>query len=160
MSCWIVKPESIAKIANLISDVNYNTWSLSLPESVHYAFNYCKNSYRFFEPEKICKFLAIENYLAYDCRYKTKSEPDEIECYYLDCIEALSNNQVSAPVWENGKRTITSDHIQLFKTLQCYLYQVEDGAENNIYKSLAEFEKLYAFWIIANSDTYNSCKWE
>lgn len=161
MSSYIVKPENIAKIANFIASVNFNAWTFELPETVTRAFYTCRDSYGCLDAKKICKYLAIENYMAVDSLYKKNSTPEEIEAFYEECISCLKNNYTKSPDWEDGRRVILKKHLQLYKTLGNYIYQIDSDATCNgaIYKSLTDLYNAMARWIISNNELYQDCSW-
>lgn len=165
MSNLIVKPESIAKIADFIAFADYNTWSFSLPVAVHNAFRDCKKN-GFFQLDQLCKVLATENYKAVDCRYNhpesDELKPGDLESYIDDCFRLVADSFTPTPVWSEGHRIITADHIQLYKTLQCYLYQIDSDTtyQDDIYKALSELESKMSKWIVANMIEYKNANWE
>ena len=162
MSNYIVKPESIAKIANLITWANFNRWGLEKPNTLRWAFDYCINSDGFYKPDALCRSLAIMNYLAVDEMHKTSTPAVEIETYYNRCISLLDDNYTSCPEWKEGRRIIRPEHIQLFKTLQCYTYQIDCQCKSieDQYKALKDLENAMAAWIISNSNDYINANWE
>lgn len=162
MSNYIVKPESIAKIANLIKYANFNRWSLVMPESIHNAFYFCKDNDGFFDPAALCRALAQLNILAVDSRYNRNTDPDEIEAFYNECISLLDDNYTSCPEWVKGRRVIKPEHIQLYKTLQCYIYQIDSDTtyQGDCYNALCELSRLMAAWIVSNTEEYINANWE
>lgn len=162
MSNFIVKPESIAKISNFIAAVNYSMWSMNLPEETRKAFiHMCTDMDGYLDEKKLCKALAYENFLAVESRYKETADPDELLKYQDECIKALDTNYVYAPEWDS-RRILKPEHIQLYKTIQCFLYQIDsDGTyQDAIYKGIDALEKRYAKWIVANMAEYNVANWE
>lgn len=161
MSNYIVKPESIAKISNFIANVKYNTWSLDIPESLKNTLTYSFGIHSLDE-KKICRYLAHFNYMAVDDRYNKMTDAEKIIAYQDECVKALDDNYIYAPTWEDGRRKLTADHIQLYKTLQCFLYQVDSDITCNteLYKGLNDLVNIMARWIVANTIEYKNANWE
>jgi len=162
MSNYIVEPENIARVANFIAAVNFNMWTIERPEELEKALHYCKDKYGYIQPEKVCKALSILNYLAVDGRYKKDTSPEEIETYYNTCIEKLESNIVPAPSWKDGRRILSGEHYQLYRNIQCLVYQCDSDTtyKNELFKALKELQTVYAKWIVENLEDMQHTIWK
>lgn len=159
MSCWIVAENSVSAVANLVADVMnlglngtglYNQNGFELSE----AFKDCRKNDGWVSPEKVYEKLYMLNYAAYNGRYPTHQQEVDIPKfpnYYL----------WSKPGYKNGQYICEQKHFQMYKTLQCFIYQCNEDA-NNGNKTLEALEKLKSElceFLVTASDMYNQAKW-
>lgn len=166
MSNYIVKSESIGRIANFIevlANNGFNTFTLSLPEETRRALTLCVDKYGSMDAKKVARQLAIMNCLAVDNRYNKNMTVEEYEAYYLECEKATKreDTQILYPRWE-GRRVLTKEHMQLYKNIQCYNYQTDEDAtyKSDLFKGMKALENAFCSWIVSNSAEYNDCNWE
>lgn len=159
MSCWILRENSVSAVANLVADVMnlghngtglYNQYSFELSE----AFKDCRKSDGWVSPEKVYEKLYMLNYAAYNGRYpKSQEKVDipEFPNYYL----------WSKPEYKNGNYILEQRHFQMYKTLQCFIYQCNEDA-NNGSKTLEALQKLQSElcgFLVTENDMYKKAEW-
>jgi hypothetical protein len=93
------------------------------------------------------------NYLALNSRYN-----DDIEEVTTDNITFPQWDKAS---WQNGFWKMPKSRIQLFKTLQFFIYQCsEDKAiETPLYKALNNIKNDLMYTILSNTAEYESAIW-
>ena len=131
MSCFILKEEIIAGIAEYIkalNDIGYDFFGYSIPHSLNAALDL---GYRSTSENTIFKKLYAFNVQAFNGRYGDDFNCDDIEI--PKNYKTLFHPQEETPQpWE----------YQLLKHISCYLYQVSEDAtvNTNLYKALKELE--------------------
>lgn len=181
MSCMISSPDTIAMIANfiaLIGNTGANSFMLELPKETREAFKNCRDNYGYFEANKIARLLILENERAYCSRYKVAeqltdsnyfgfvcpwSDVLEIDFYNFERVKGNKENNFAFPAWVGGRYDVfTASYMQLFKSLQFYIYQVSEDATANgvVYKGLEALKNAVAVWLCENTELYNVAKWE
>ena len=161
MSCMVLSYESTAKLAHFITSLcehGFDYFGFSAPETLHKAFNDCRSN-----PVKAFEKLVRYNYLAYDGRYSNSERtifPDmpTVECpYHPRNFKSVDGNAD----FKEYYTVIEPWHYQLYKTLQCYTYQIAEDAtiDSDLYKALTELEKTIATFIVANQPDYVTAKW-
>lgn len=89
-----------------------------------------------------------------------------VEQRYPDCVR--NPNNLPGQVNEAGKHipyryrsTIPPRAVQLYKSIQCYLYQVNEGdaKEAPLYKHLQAYLDTLARSIVESSSDYNKANW-
>lgn len=157
MSCFIVNPRTLARIANYIcAHINngYNCTHLALDVSDEFKQLVCNSNGEASE-EKIYQELYKLNYKAYNTRYEGRHEPEEND---LDKFAEYDN----PPVGMYDHR-INANHYQMLKSMECYLYQCaeSDELENSIvYKTIQRFKNAIINKIVHSLPAYDAADWD
>lgn len=150
MSCFILKKEVIAGIAEYIrclNDNGYDYFGYSIPHSLNAALDL---GYRSTSENEIFKKLYAFNVKAYNNRYDDNYNCDEIEIPKE--FNTLYHPQEATPqLWE----------YQLLKTISCYIYQVSEEATCNtdLFKGLKELEMAITNHIVWRLPEMQATTW-
>lgn len=160
MSSFIMKPESMAYIAEFIaahinSGFNYTRLYNGLPhEFVQRVMIDGMAS-----AEMIYRHLYALNYSAFNKRYEGRYPDDLDTCnYFTDNFETF-DNRIDKP--STGK--MEKWHCQMLKSMRCYLYQCSEGAvfvQTDTYKAVEEMVKGLTDYIINKLPEYKEAEWE
>ena len=115
-----------------------------------------KETYRFPKREEMYRLLYQMNLDAYFARYGEKEEiPEMPEGKFIARMESATNKDG----YYYSK--VTEKHFQIYKTLQCYLYQCSEGnvPDRKLYKGIAELVKVTAIMLVGGTEEYNNAKW-
>ena len=150
MSCFVLKKEIIAGLADYIKTLNdfgYDYFGYSIPESLNKALDLGYKS----APEKdIFKKLYDFNVKAFNNRYEDNYDTGEVEMP-TEYPTLYHPREETPQPWE----------YQLLKTLACYIYQVsEEGTYNtDLYKALKELETTITTNIVWRMPEMNNATW-
>lgn len=157
MSCFIVNPRTLARIANYIcAHINngYNCTHLALDVSDEFKQLVCNSSGEASE-EKIYQELYNLNYKAYNTRYEGRHEPEDND---LDKFAEYDNPPVGM---YSGK--INANHYQMLKSMECYLYQCAESEElekSIVYKEIQRFKNAIMCKIVHSLPEYDAADWD
>lgn len=154
MSCFIMRAESINKLAGVVYDVvfGHNMYGIWTPDELRDVFNHKREV----SEEDIFKALYQLNVDAYKARYgETVEIPEKPEGHYFVKFEQA----VSDDGYAYSK--VTADHYQIYKTLECFLYQCSEGTvdEEPLFKGMVELKKAFASMIVSGTEEYNNADW-
>lgn len=161
MSCNVLEYTSIAALADFVTALcehGFNYFGFDAPNTLKVAFIDCKG-YK----NKAFEKLARYNHLAYDSRYNGASETSTIPD--MPTINAPYHPRNFETVEANGvkfQRTILEPwHYQLYKTLQCYIYNINEDATHNttLYRGLEQLEIEMAKFIVSHQPEYINAEW-
>ena len=146
MSAWMVNNETISKIANLIDTykvIGFNGFGFSFPDELIAEFS---NK----SAKEIFNDLAEMNKESLKQRYPYN---------YMELvgnIEFIKN----ADIYQLREKGLTY-HWQLLKSLQCYLYQCDEGSVSDckLYKAMEKLEHYLQNYIISKMPEYNRAVW-
>ena len=160
MSCFIVNPKTVAKIANYIAaQINggYNCTHLSVDIPSGFVRSVVNES-GFANPEKIYKSLYTLNYVAFCTRYEGRHQEN------LDrCEENIGNfAEYDTPIAGLFDHQIGAQHYQMLKSMHCFLYQCTEDSELekfNSYIVVSRMIKALESAIIGRSPEYQAAEW-
>lgn len=150
MSCFMLKEEVIAGIADYIKTLNdfgYDYFGYSIPESLNQALDL---GYRSTPEKEIFKKLYAFNAKAFNNRYQSDFNPDTIDMPKK--YKTLYHPKEEFPQqWE----------YQLLKTIACYNYQVceETTCNTDLYKALKDLETTITNNIVWRMPEMNNATW-
>lgn len=157
MSCFIVNPRTLARMANYIcAHINngYNCTHIAL--EVSYEFRQLvSNRYGEANEEKIYQELYKLNHKAYNTRYEGRHEPEEND---LDKFAEYDNPPIGMYSGE-----INANHYQMLKSMECYLYQCAESEElenSIVYKEVRRFKNAIMCKILHSLPEYNAADWD
>ena len=110
------------------------------------------------EPEALTalgiKLLSL-NVRAVQCRYEDLRSKTPSECV------GFFNPGMEHTDFVYDPATVSPTPAQLYKTLQCFIYQCSEGAiiHDPLYKELEEWWNRIGHFIISNLPEYNSAVW-
>ena len=157
MSCFIVNPRTLARMANYIcAHINngYNCTHLALDVSDEFKQLVCNSSGEASE-EKIYQELYKLNYKAYNTRYEGRHEPETDD---LDKFAEYDN----PPVGMYSSK-INENHYQMLKSMECYLYQCAESEElenSIVYKEIQRFKNAIMCKIVHSLPEYEAADWD
>ena len=157
MSCFIVKAETMAKMADYIEtmyNAGFNYTGFEMPQTLHkYIAEKCTDARGNANAEKIYNELYILNYNAYNSRYK--------ETEKLAWAEYKHQSFVKPNEHGNGHYNIKQWQYQAVKHLQCIIYQCsEDGnKENELLNGLINLKNTLMAFIVMNQEEYKAADW-
>ena len=136
MSAYIVEADTLYRVINLITKINYVNNSLKpiKDEAI-------------LTPQILFNKLNTLNRFAISERYEAEKMTDKPS--YKFNLERY--NQVVS----------NTNQYQNFKSLQCLTYQCAEGEafKSDLYKSLEEFERSFAVQIISSLKQYEQSTW-
>ncbi len=160
MSCFIMKPENIYCIARVIAQELVPPTYISicrLPENFACEANLrdCRDTACFYSPEKIAEKMYEVNVLAYSSVYKISGD------FVSPDFSALSPMPKPIPAYENFESLAHPFHYQLFKLVQCWLYQTAEGKTHDhpLRKAIAKWCDLLASSIVEAAPEYIAAPW-
>ena len=136
MSAYIVEADTLYRVINLITKINYVNNSLKpiKDEAI-------------LTPQILFNKLNTLNRFAISERYEAEKMTDKPSYKFnLErCNQVVSN----------------TNQYQNFKSLQCLTYQCAEGEafKSDLYKSLEEFERSFAVQIISSLKQYEQSTW-
>lgn len=140
MSCWIVEPKSVKKIAEVINQTlsHEGMFGIYAPSNGPLAAEYIGMSV-----EEIYNKLYQMNIDAYDARYGEK-----------DFIPKMPKQGYLGDAYLNIYQTL--------KTVECFLYQCCEGDVDTreSYKGVEQLANIIRRAIIGKSKEYQNAKWE
>ena len=140
MSCWIVEPKSVKKIAEVINQTlsHEGMFGIYAPSKGPLAAEYIGMSV-----EEIYNKLYQMNIDAYDARYGEK-----------DFIPKMPKQGYLGDAYLNIYQTL--------KTVECFLYQCCEGDVDTreSYKGVEQLANIIRRAIIGKSKEYQNAKWE
>lgn len=157
MSCFIMNPRTIARIANYIcAHINggYNT--THLPLEISNEFKRLVSIDGIANEEKTYKELYKLNYEAFNTRYEgrhTEDLADNLDKYaeYDNPLIGLFDHEINA------------NHYQMFKSIECYLYQCSESEElenSIVYKEVSRLKNAIMSKIVHRSAEYQAADWD
>ena len=156
MSCFVMKKEPLAALANAVAtrlNCDFDYWGFEAPSSLHRELNSCFVPYCEFSAGKIyCKLYAL-NVQAYNERYAGRKEPYSEEAPNVDIDRYTVHHR---PEYRDRYFAVCPWHYQLAKLLDCWIYQTAEDATsaNPLRLAMKEFrDSLYSF-IVQNSPDY------
>ena len=156
MSCFMVNPRTLARMANYIcAHINngYNCTHITL--KVSDEFKELVSNKGIVSEEKVYQELYRLNYKAYNTRYEGRHPAD---MYDLDKFAEYDN----PPVGMYSSK-INENHYQMLKSMECYLYQFaeSDELENSIiYNELRRFKNAIMNKIVHSLPAYDAADWD
>lgn len=151
MSCFIMKEEIIAGLADYIKTLNdfgYDYFGYSIPRSLNEALNL---GYRSTPEKEIFKKLYAFNVTAFNNRYEADCDIDvEMPKDYKTLYHPIDTEKAPQP-WE----------YQLLKTLSCYIYQVSEDVtiKTDLFKALKELEMAITNNIVWRMPEMKEAEW-
>lgn len=151
MSCFIMKEEVIAGLADYIKTLNdfgYDYFGYSIPRSLNEALNL---GYRSTPEKEIFKKLYAFNVTAFNNRYEADCDIDvEMPKDYKTLYYPIDTEKAPQP-WE----------YQLLKTLSCYIYQVSEDVtiKTDLFKALKELETAITNNIVWRMPEMKEAEW-
>lgn len=157
MSCFIVKAETMAKMADYIEtmyNAGFNYTGFEMPQTLHkYIAEKCTDARGNADAKKIYNELYILNYNAYKSRYKETEKPAWAEYKHQSFVKPNE--------YGNGHYNIKQWQYQAVKHLQCIIYQSsEDGnKENELLNGLINLKNTLMAFIVMNQEEYKAADW-
>lgn len=156
MSSFMVESRTLAYIANFIAvQMNHGFNYTGIASAGFSCFMDCiKDGYA--DAEEIYKKLYQFNFNAYHERYDGRHDD---ECV----IEAFPDVEIHKPVkYKDGFIVVEKWHYQMLKSMECYLYQCNEGdcPKSEIYQAVKQFKNNLMCFIVHNSAEYQAAKWE
>lgn len=160
MSCFIVDPRTVAKIANYISDqINggYNRTHLDVVIPTGFTDDILGKS-GFAVPEKIYKKLYRLNWMAFDTRYEGR-HPENLDQCSSDMRKFAEYDTLQTGLYEYK---IGEAHWQMLKSMECYLYQCAESSDletSSTYLMVRNMKNALMCAIIHRSAEYDAAEW-
>lgn len=156
MSCFIVNPRTLARMANYIcAHINNGYNCTHLPLEVSDEFRQLVSSNGIASEEKIYQELYKLNHKAYNTRYEGRHEPEDND---LDKFAEYDNSPVG--MYSGG---INANHYQMLKSMECYLYQCAESEElenSIVYKEIQRFKNAIMCKIVHSLPEYITADWD
>lgn len=160
MSCFIVRPSTVAAIADFTACLlnhGFNFFGFETNGELSLALMDCKRG-GWYSEQEIFKELARLNREAFKSRYANN----------LDVLETLEplpeykeNTTYKARKYQDGRPVIEKWHYEMLKMLDCFLYQCsEDGTDKtHLYKGLVNLRNTMAMFIVRANADYDAFPW-
>ena len=160
MSCFIVNPRTVARIANYIAaqinmGFNYTGLYLDLPEN--YVAHVTKAGRA--DEVEIYKRLYGINYMGYEARYGDRGKEELDDCLALMEKFDEYDNRIDQP--RNGKAEPWQ--YQMLKSMQCFLYQCDESDEVRDTESFKVVKMMIAAlkdYIVSHLPEYQAAEWD
>lgn len=156
MSCFMVNPRTLARMANYIcAHINngYNCTHITL--KVSDEFKELVSNKGIASEEKVYQELYRLNYKAYKTRYEGRHPAD------MDDLDKFAEYD-NPPVGMYSSK-INENHYQMLKSMECYLYQCaeSDELENSIiYNEIRHFKNAIMNKIVHSLPAYDAADWD
>lgn len=162
MSCFVMKKEPLAALANAVAarlNCDYNYWGFEAPASLYRELKSCAILYHCFSAGKIyCKLYTL-NVQAYNGRYLGHQNSCNEEVPPNVDIDSCTVHR--RPEYREHGFAVCPWHYQLAKLLDCWLYQTAEDIIHTdpLRLAIKDFrDSLYSF-IIQNSPDYVTFSW-
>ena len=158
MSCFIMKNESLAALANTleyIGNSGFDRFGFEFPASLHKALSDCRDHHHYIYVSRlIFQRLYSLNYAAYAGRY-TDTAADILPD--MPRVPAITEPRQYA----NYHETLLPWHYKFCKLLDCLIYQCsEDSTQNDpLLHALIDFSIIYKSFLVGNTEEYHSAPW-
>lgn len=157
MSCFIMKRESLAALANTlecIGNLGFERFGFEFPASLHNALSDCRDRHNIYVSRLIFQRLYSLNYAAYSGRY-TDTAADIIPD--MPRVPSLTEPRQYADYHE----TLLPWHYKFCKLLDCLIYQITEDATINdpLRLALVDFSVSYKSFLVSNTDAYAAAPW-
>ena len=161
MSCMMLTDESLAILSMACAKITTypEQYQIFPPYSLQNALHGLPSNNTEARAQKIFDRLYLLNLSAYAERYRENFVPIvpdiNLNTYY-DILPRYEYN----PKTKTG--TVHPIHYRLYKIIQCFLYQVDDGKEartDPLVLGLQDLERYIANYIISNTTAYNTAPW-
>lgn len=160
MSCFIVNPRTIAKIANYIAvqiNSGFNCTHLDVEICKEFKELVCESGLA--NPEYVYKKLYLLNWQAYNIRYEGRHSENLDQCAF-DMRKFAEYDTACNECFESE---VNASHFQMLKSIECYLYQCSESEElenSVIYKTVWKIKNALMCFIVHNSELYNAAMWD
>lgn len=158
MSCFVMKPESIAAISEFTADLmnmGYNAYGIGAPKNLFDALQDCRGPYKSFEAHKIYQRLYALNLAAYEGRYAREISGEGREA---GNDRAPDVNTVKCRIHQGSSFSHQTEawHYRMAKLLKCYNYQVAEDAtaKDPLTLSLRDLERDLDEFIVSHSPEF------
>lgn len=161
MSCLILEDRVLSSITDFVcACVNYSSeyftgmWDIP-KEDLERVFADCRDKYGYYEEEKVFDVLLNLNCDSYENLY-TGHKADERLFYKYS-----PDFQIHLPHNE-GSYVIKDWHYQMYKWLDCYLYNSDNAPENDFtitFKTIKKLQDALGRYIICRSEKYKNARW-
>lgn len=157
MSCFIMKNESLAALANTleyIGNSGFDRFGFEFPASLHKALSSCRDRHNSYVSRLIFQRLYSLNYAAYAGRY-TDTAADILPD--MPRVPAITEPRQYA----NYHETLLPWHYKFCKLLDCLIYQITEDATINdpLRLALVDFSVSYKSFLVSNTAEYASAPW-
>ena len=158
MSCFIMKTESLALLADAIAKIhNYDFCYLGFsPDNSLYVELRDVNRYGHVDESAVFAKLYRLNDKAYCCRYKQQHNPEQIPEYDFKNLHSMVRH-----VQYIGAYVIEPWHYQLMKLLDCWLYQTDedDTARDDFRLTIRDLRDVLCRFIVRSHKDYDMYPW-
>ena len=160
MSCFVMKSEALAAIANAVEtrlNCGYNYWGFEAPDSLYNALRDCKRSCTYFA-EEIYRSLYAVNVQAYNGRYADHEEPEDEEAPAINVNDYIVHRPTE---YREHSFAVLPWHYQLAKLIDCWLYQTAEDAtyKDQLRLAMQEFRDGLYHFIVQHSPEYMDAPW-
>ena len=158
MSCFIMKNESLAALANTleyIGNSGFNRFGFEFPASLHKALSDCRDHHHYIYVSRlIFQRLYSLNCAAYAGRY-TDTAADILPD--MPRVPAITEPRQYA----NYHETLLPWHYKFCKLLDCLIYQITEDATINdpLRLALVDFSVSYKSFLVRNTAEYAATPW-
>lgn len=161
MSCFIVDPHTVAKIANYISaQINGGFNRTHLDPEIPAAFTEeILDKYGFAVPERVYKKLYLLNWMAFNTRYEGRYPENLDQC----SADMRKFKEYDTPLTGLFEWEINEAHWQMLKSMECYLYQCTEGSDlekSDTYQTVRNMKNSLMNAIVHRAAEYEAAEWK
>lgn len=160
MSCFVMKPEALAALANAVEtrlNIGYDFWGFEAPDSLYDVLRDCKRSYTYFAEEIYHRLYAV-NVRAYNGRYARHEEPADEEAPAINVNDYIVHRP---PEYREHSFAVLPWHYRLAKLIDCWLYQTAEDAtyKDPLRLAMQEFRDGLYHFIVQHRPEYRDAQW-
>ena len=156
----MVSADRIAQLADFIAalaNMGFNFFGYSIPESLNRELMGCYER-GFMEESKVFERLFDLNNRSVSGRYGADHKQETPE---MPTVKRIFHERKKNPDFKEWLELVEPWHLELFKLLQCFIYQCD---EDSTYKdplkvALEDLERVMAYHIICNHPYYKKATW-
>lgn len=161
MSCLILDDKVLSSITDFVcACLNYSSeyftgmWDIP-KDDLKRVFADCKDNWGFYQEEKVFDVLLNLNCDSYENLYTShKAHEREFYKYLKGCrIHKVHDAQ---------KYVIEDWHYQMYKWLDCYLYNSDNALGNDstiTFKTITKLQDALGRYIICRNEKYKNARW-
>lgn len=160
MSCFVMKKETLAALANAVESLlnsGYNYWGFEAPYSLVRALNDCWVSGIYLEYYIYLRLYTV-NICAYNGRYVNREEQVDEGVPDIDMSKYILHRP---PKYREHGFAVCPWHYHFAKILDCWLYQTSEDAtrKDPLRRAMVELRDVLFRFIVQNSPQYVDVQW-
>ena len=155
MSCFVMKPEAISKIATYTAallNMGYNYFGMEQPDELAAALHDCRDIYGLYDSKKVYEKLYALNLEAYNGRYSENND-------YIPPYKGLI--AYKKPEYKDGHYKVDKWMLEMSNRLSCFRYQCCEDATygTDLYNAIGKLIDRLNSYIVQNMKAWHDAKW-